>query len=146
LAETSGEPIPGEERPFAEFYRDVDAALAEWETGHVEAIEAAGEHPQHWTARAWLLERRFPDKYGRRDRMDHRHRHELVIGIGAGEYEGQWGMSEYVWAEGRQRYVGLRLQDGRLIPPGSEERSLPSEPEEIPWAEDNARPGPPASG
>lgn len=33
-------------------------------------IEAAANDPRHWTAAAWLLERRNPQKYGKRERVE----------------------------------------------------------------------------
>jgi hypothetical protein len=75
--------VPDDEQPYAEFYLDAEEARTRWETRQLKGIEAAaGAGPRYWTAQAWLLEGRFPDKYGRRDRMDHRHRHELVVGVG----------------------------------------------------------------
>jgi hypothetical protein len=119
----AGKEVPDEERPFMEFYTAVEQVRSEWETRQLEGIEEAGKTgPQYWTARAWLLERRFPDKYGRRDRMDHRHRHELVIGLGCSADDGEFlGLQEYTMVDGEQRYLGLRTTDGKLLPPGSEE-------------------------
>jgi hypothetical protein len=79
-AETTGDPIPEDERPFVEFYVEVMAAQAEWETGRLDKIDAAAANPQHWTAAAWLLERRMPEKYALKARVDHRH--ELRIEVG----------------------------------------------------------------
>ncbi|MBQ9004023.1 MAG: hypothetical protein IJ087_19430 [Eggerthellaceae bacterium] len=31
-------------------------------------VMGASEKPQHWTAAAWLLERRYPDEFGRAER------------------------------------------------------------------------------
>jgi hypothetical protein len=60
-AEEMGESIPRKERLFAEFALEVQKAQAEWEAGQLKAIAKADD----WTAHAWLLERRFPDRYGR---------------------------------------------------------------------------------
>jgi len=137
-AEEAGKEVPDEEKPYAEFCTAVEQVRSEWETRQLEGIEAAAEAgPQHWTARAWLLERRFPDKYGRRDRMDHRHRHELVVGVGCvtGDDGEILGMQEYAIVDGQQHYRGIRTEDGRLFPPGSEEHDrlleVPNGPEEI---------------
>ena len=48
----------------------IDAALGDFELGAVARIQKAGEDPKAWQAMAWLLERRFPDAYGRRQRID----------------------------------------------------------------------------
>ena len=42
-------------------------ALAEGEAALVGEIRRAASEPRHWTAAAWLLERRNPKAWGRRD-------------------------------------------------------------------------------
>ena len=44
-------------------------ALAEGEAALVGEIRRAASEPRHWTAAAWLLERRNPKAWGRRDRV-----------------------------------------------------------------------------
>jgi hypothetical protein len=57
---------------YAKFAEAVKLALAEWETRDIMRIgEAAATD---WRAAAWRLERRLPQRYGRRDR------HEIVNG------------------------------------------------------------------
>ena len=34
----------------------------------LQAMRIAGAHPKNWRANAWMLERRFPDKYGKREK------------------------------------------------------------------------------
>jgi hypothetical protein len=46
------------------FALDVEQAMAHAEVMDVLGIRKAGE--REWTARAWLLERRFPDRWGKR--------------------------------------------------------------------------------
>lgn len=53
--------------PYATFSGAVDQALAESEARDLATILAASK--TQWTAAAWRLERRFPDRYGRFDRM-----------------------------------------------------------------------------
>lgn len=50
------------------FSDSVQKALAEAEVTAVERINAAGA--EQWQALAWRLERRFPDRWGRRDRVE----------------------------------------------------------------------------
>lgn len=46
------------------FALDIEQAMAHAEVVDVLGIRKAGE--KEWTARAWLLERRFPDRWGRK--------------------------------------------------------------------------------
>lgn len=41
---------------------------AEYKDQLLQKIEAAAEKPQHWTAAAWILERKYPDEYGKAER------------------------------------------------------------------------------
>lgn len=45
---------------YGSFCRALKIALAEKSAANIEAIENAG----HWTSRAWLQERRFPEQWG----------------------------------------------------------------------------------
>jgi transposase len=49
------------EGPFAEFLDDVKKALAEQEAHCLDRIRVAGA--DHWQALAWLLERRYPNRW-----------------------------------------------------------------------------------
>lgn len=62
--EKTGDPIPKEDAVYAEFSYSVDKAIATAETNHLATITAASK--DSWQAAAWILERRFPDKYARR--------------------------------------------------------------------------------
>ncbi len=53
---------------FPQFSEDVKEADNEYEIYAIEQIRLA--MPEHWQAAAWMLERRKPDKYGRRLRVD----------------------------------------------------------------------------
>ncbi len=55
------------EQPFAEFLEAVESAKAECEAKQLQRIQRAARKG-NWQASAWLLERRYPDEYGRRDR------------------------------------------------------------------------------
>lgn len=50
-------------KPFSDFSDAIEKASADAETQSVALIMKAGT--ETWTARAWWLERRFPDKWGR---------------------------------------------------------------------------------
>jgi transposase len=54
------------EKPYKQFADAVDQAMAESEARDLAVILKAAE--KNWTAAAWRLERRFPDRYGRHDR------------------------------------------------------------------------------
>lgn len=52
------------EKPYVEFSDAVEKALAEAEVRDVLLISKAAE--EQWQAAAWRLERKFPDRWGRR--------------------------------------------------------------------------------
>jgi transposase len=52
--------------PYREFCIAVKKVLAESEANNVGEIESAEE----WQASAWLLERRFPERWGRKERHE----------------------------------------------------------------------------
>lgn len=56
-----GKPFKEDER-YVRFFHDAKKAMAEAEEEDLEAIREAPE----WTARAWRLERRFPDRWAKR--------------------------------------------------------------------------------
>ena len=53
------------EQPFKDFRDAIELALAEGEDHDLKRIDKAAD--KIWMAAAWRLERRMPDKYGRRD-------------------------------------------------------------------------------
>lgn len=57
------------ERQLAEFVAEVEQSLAQAEVRDLAIIGKASAHV--WQAAAWRLERRMPNKYGRRTRVDH---------------------------------------------------------------------------
>lgn len=57
------------EEPFASFVAAVDEAMGKAETRFVALIAEAAKTT--WTAGAWWLERRYPERWGRRDRVEH---------------------------------------------------------------------------
>ena len=62
----NGERLTAKERRSLEFLEATQKAEAVMAQAALAQIVRAAQSAQHWTAAAWLLERRFPDKYGRR--------------------------------------------------------------------------------
>jgi len=58
------------ETPFLQFFQAVRKANAEGIMGHVLNIDRAAKDGT-WQASAWILERKQPHKWGRRDRTEH---------------------------------------------------------------------------
>jgi transposase len=56
-----------EDAKFADFAEQVDVALAEAEARDLQTILIASK--ESWQAAAWRLERRYPDRWSRNDRM-----------------------------------------------------------------------------
>ena len=48
----------------------VENAEGEAEAAYTKLVANAAADPKNWTAAAWWLERRHPDQFGRRDRLD----------------------------------------------------------------------------
>lgn len=65
------------EAPFVEFSHAVIKAQNEAETISLARITKAGE--TQWQANAWRLERMHPERWGRRDRMQHEHTGNLAL-------------------------------------------------------------------
>lgn len=63
-------------RSDPEFEEFVSYCSSECEFRHLENIDKAGTSGQ-WQASAWVLERKFPDKYGKKDTI--RHEYELKL-------------------------------------------------------------------
>jgi hypothetical protein len=55
-------------RQFPEFSDQIKKADAKFEETCIRAIRKAGRDTESWTASAWLLERKFPDRWGKVDR------------------------------------------------------------------------------
>ncbi len=56
---------------YLEFLHTCKKALAEGEIYDAGVIKKAAA--EQWQAAAWRLERRFPDRWGKRERLDHQH-------------------------------------------------------------------------
>jgi hypothetical protein len=62
--------VPFAKARYRALYEDVMIAEAEFEQECLDAISAAGKaSPQNWTALAWRLERKYPERYGQRQQL-----------------------------------------------------------------------------
>jgi transposase len=76
-----GKPIPEVELPFVDFNRAVDWAMAQSVARNLKVIDRAAQGVRNedgtfalgpsWQAAMTSLERRFPDDFGRKDRIEH---------------------------------------------------------------------------
>ena len=58
------------EEPFVQFQQAIKEAEAAAEVRNMALIQQAAQAGT-WQASAWYLERRYPSRYGRRDRLEH---------------------------------------------------------------------------
>lgn len=66
----AGEDVPHErEALYLDFFRAVKKGIADGEMAAAARIHAASQTA--WQAAAWFLERRFPEKWGARHRLEH---------------------------------------------------------------------------
>lgn len=67
--------------PYILLMNDISAAVAQAEIDRVGIIDTASKNG-HWTGAAWWLERRFPDRWGKRQLVQHegeiKHSHEVT--------------------------------------------------------------------
>ena len=70
LAASSRAKPKDSETPFAEFADAIQKAQADAETRNVALIAKAAQEGT-WTAAAWWLERKHPDRWGRKERIEH---------------------------------------------------------------------------
>ncbi len=59
-----------DEEPYRAFLDAVKRVEANAEQNALALINRAAEDPKHWMAAAWRLERKHPDRWGRRDKVD----------------------------------------------------------------------------
>ncbi len=72
---------------YTEFADRVKKARAIVQARWLERIEVAAQDPKTWTAAAWLLERSFPQEFGRRTAVDVTVREDVVAEIERLSYE-----------------------------------------------------------
>lgn len=79
VAKNSKYKIRKQEAQFVEFSNAVEKALADAEMRDVLIIGKAAE--EQWQAAAWRLERKFPDKWGRRDKINMEHAGNIKVDV-----------------------------------------------------------------
>ncbi len=52
---------------YQQFREDVKKAKGRFVVEAVKGLQAAGSDPKYWTALAWLLERRCPEEFGKKE-------------------------------------------------------------------------------
>lgn len=55
---------------YIDFFVELKKAEAHNIAENVKLIQEAGRKPQNWMASAWLLERKYPEKFGRRMELE----------------------------------------------------------------------------
>ena len=58
---------PGAEAIYVELVERMGEAVEMSEFEALQVIRKASSEPQHWRSAAWILERRHPEKYGKRE-------------------------------------------------------------------------------
>jgi orotate phosphoribosyltransferase-like protein len=66
---------------YVRFVTEIRKARAGVQARWLEKIEIASQDPKTWTAAAWLLERSFPQEFGRRSQVDVTVREDVVAEI-----------------------------------------------------------------
>lgn len=59
----------------------IDHAVGEFTKTNLENIKLVAQAPKNWTAPAWLLERRLPEDWGKREKVEHTHTHEIITEV-----------------------------------------------------------------
>ena len=85
---------------YVEFFHAVKKALAAGEIGDAGTIKKASA--DQWQAAAWRLERRFPDRWGRKDRHEVEHSGSITTEIVEVLADGDGGDATPAGAEGGQ--------------------------------------------
>ena len=67
----------GKLRSDPEFEQFIEYCSVDCESNHLKNIEDAGDMGA-WQASAWVLERKFPDKYGKKDTVRHEYEVKLM--------------------------------------------------------------------
>ena len=63
---------------YFQFFQELKNAEAMAEAERTKSIDAAGEKPQYWMAKAWINERKDPERWARREVIDIRESAVLV--------------------------------------------------------------------
>lgn len=106
-----GQPLDFDDEPFVEFREAVKEAEAKAEVlavGRIQAAAASGT----WTASAWYLERKYPDRWGRKD-----HVRQEISGPGGGPVEIDAEAAALAFLDER----ASRLSEAGITDPGTVE-------------------------
>ena len=75
------------EEPFATFLNTLEKAEARSEADAIRNVRQAGKLPQFWAAEMTYLERRHPEKWGRRQESDSGPKVQVIIGAGQAQVQ-----------------------------------------------------------
>lgn len=110
------------EQPYKRFLEAERKAVSEWERDRLREMKGAG---QLWVRPAWQLERRKPEEYGKREKVEH-------TGDGGGPVRIQHGTAEVI------ADPGLRALAAELVGRASSGPPEPGEPGDTPEPRDLA--------
>jgi len=63
--------LEGNETIYSEFLASIKKAEEKFKAWNIQQIMNAGKKPQYWHANAWLLERKYPDEFGKKEKQEH---------------------------------------------------------------------------
>lgn len=69
----------GKESVYAEFAVAIKRANEKCKAWNVQQIMNAAGDKKHWTAAAWLLERKWPEEFAKTDKIDHTGRVKIIF-------------------------------------------------------------------
>jgi hypothetical protein len=107
--------------PYRAFLAAEEKALAEWQRDRLREMKAAGSN---WVRPAWQLERRMPDEYGRRERVEH-------VGDGGGPVRIQHGTAEVIADPGLRALAAELVGRASSGPPEPGESGDTPEPRDL---------------
>ena len=61
----------GKDTIHSQFAQAIKKAEEKFKAWNIQQIMNAGKQSNHWQACAWLLERKYPDEFGRKERVEH---------------------------------------------------------------------------
>lgn len=70
MKEYPEDPDRADRQKYIDFKEAVEAAEADGEARLLQKLQDASEEPRNWTAAAWILERKYRDKWSRNDRSE----------------------------------------------------------------------------
>lgn len=82
------------EEPYATFLERTDKAEAEGEMACLEVIYNSAIESGNWLSGAWILERKYPNRYGKRERVDLQTDNDFKLEISTARSPYQMGEQE----------------------------------------------------